>query len=135
MKKISKILVLVLVAAFIVFDALNMQNQEVVKAYNTEASYITIKNSTAFKLENVHVIYNGDKELEVGDIRTSSSETAEILPDDRQITEVKISGEIFNGRKFSGTFSGLVNNDTLLTVDMDEDFSLFVTSNIDDFDY
>lgn len=112
-----------------------MQDQEVVKAYNTEASYITIKNSTAFKLENVHVIYNGDKELEVGDIRTSSSETAEILPDDRQITEVKISGEIFNGRKFSGTFSGLVNNDTLLTVDMDEDFSLFVTSNIDNFDY
>ena len=135
MKKISKILVLVLVAAFIVFGALNMQNQEVVKAYNTEASYITIKNSTAFTLENIHVTYNGDKELEVGDIRTSSSETAEILPDDRQITEVKISGEIFNGRKFSGTFSGLVNNDTLLTVDMDEDFSLFVTSNIDNFDY
>ena len=135
MKKISKILVLVLVAAFIVFGALNMQDQEVVKAYNTEASYITIKNSTAFKLENVHVIYNGDIELEVGDIRTSSSETAEILPDDRQITEVKISGEIFNGKEFSGTFSGIVNNDTLLTVDMDEDFSLFVTSNIDDFDY
>ena len=135
MKKISKILVLVLVAAFIVFGALNMQDQEVVKAYNTEASYITIKNSTAFTLENIHVTYNGDKELEVGDIRTSSSETAEILPDDRQITEVKISGEIFNGRKFSGTFSGLVNNDTLLTVDMDEDFSLFVTSNIDNFDY
>ena len=106
-----------------------------IMAFDTEASYITIKNSTAFKLENVHVIYNGDKELEVGDIRTSSSETAEILPDDRQITEVKISGEIFNGRKFSGTFSGLVNNDTLLTVDMDEDFSLFVTSNIDNFDY
>ena len=42
MKKISKILVLVLVAAFIVFGALNMQDQEVVKAYNTEASYITI---------------------------------------------------------------------------------------------
>lgn len=32
-------------------------------------------------------------------------------------------------------FSGIVNNDTLLTVDMDEDFSLFVTSNIDNFDY
>ena len=135
MKKISKILVLVLVAAFIVFGALNMQDQEVVKAYNTEASYITIKNSTAFTLENIHVTYNGDKELEVGDIRTSSSETAEILPDDRQITEVKISGEIFNGKEFSGTFSGIVNNDTLLTVDMDEDFSLFVTSNIDNFDY
>ena len=135
MKKISKILVLVLAVAVISGCAVNMQNQEVVEAYNTEASYITIKNSTAFTLENVHVIYNGDKELEVGNIRTSSSETAEILPDDRRFTEVKITGEIFNGRKFSGTFSGLINNDTLLTVDMDEDFSLFVTSNIDDFDY
>lgn len=135
MKKISKNLVLVLAAAVISGCAANMQNQEVVEAYNTEASYITIKNSTAFTLENVHVIYNGDKELEVGDIRTSSSETAEILPDDRQLTEVKVTGEIFNGKKFSGTFSGIVNNDTLITVDMDEDFSLFVTSNMDDFDY
>ena len=135
MKKISKNLVLVLAAAVISGCAANMQNQEVVEAYNTEAAYITIKNSTAFTLENVHVIYNGDKELEVGDIRTSSSETAEILPDDRQLTEVKVTGEIFNGKKFSGTFSGIVNNDTLITVDMDEDFSLFVTSNMDDFDY
>ena len=135
MKKISKILVLVLATAVISGCAANMQNQEVVETYNTEASYITIKNSTAFTLENVHVIYNGDKELEVGDIRTSSSETAEILPDDRQLTEVKVTGEIFNGKKFSGTFSGIVNNDTLITVDMDEDFSLFVTSNMDDFDY
>ena len=131
----KKILVLVLAVAVISGCAVNMQNQEVVEAYNTEASYITIKNSTAFTLENVHVIYNGDKELEVGNIRTSSSETAEILPDDRRITEVKITGEIFNGKKFSGTFTGIVNNDTLLKVDMDEDFSLFVTSNIDDFDY
>lgn len=135
MKKNLKILALLFVIAFVVFCSVNMQNQKVVEAYNTEASYITIKNSTAFTLENVHVIYNGDKELEVGDIRTSSSETAEILPDDRRITEVKISGEIFNGKKFSGTFSGIVNNDTLLTVDMDEDFSLYVTSNIDDFGY
>lgn len=135
MKKNLKILVLLLVIAVVAFCSVNMQDQKVVEAYNTEASYITIKNSTAFTLENVHVIYNGDKELEVGNIGTSSSETAEILPDDRRVTEVKISGEIFNGKKFSGTFSGIVNNDTLLTVDMDEDFSLYVTSNIDDFGY
>ncbi len=135
MKKNSKILVLVLAVAVISGCAANMQNQEVVEAYNIEASYITIKNSTAFTLENVHVIYNGDKEIEAGDIRTSSSETAEILLDDRRITEVKVTGEIFNGKKFFGTFSGIVNNDTLITVDMDEDFFLFVTSNIDDFDY
>ena len=101
MKKNSKILALLLAVAFIAFCTVSTRESKVVQAFDTEASYITIKNSTAFTLENIHVTYNGDKELEVGDIRTSSSETAEILPDDRQITEVKISGEIFNGRKFS----------------------------------
>ena len=135
MKKSLKILALVLAVAFVSWGAVNMQNQSVVEAYNTEASYITIKNNTAFKLENVHVTYNGDKELEVGDIRTGSEETADILPDDRRITEVKITGKTSDGKNFSGTFSGIVNNDTLLKVDMDEDFSLFVTANVDDFDY
>ena len=110
MKKNSKILALLLAVAFIAFCTVSTRESKVVQAFDTEASYIAIKNSTAFTLENIHVTYNGDKELEVGDIRTSSSETAEILPDDRRITEVKISGEIFNGRKFSGTFSGIVNN-------------------------
>ena len=80
MKKNSKILALLLAVAFIAFCTVSTRESKVVQAFDTEASYITIKNSTAFKLENVHVIYNGDKELEVGDIRTSSSETAEILP-------------------------------------------------------
>ena len=53
------------------------------------------------------------------------------LLDDRQITEVKVTGEISDEEKFSGTFSGVVNNDTLLTVEVDEDFSVHVTSNID----
>ena len=44
---------------------------------------------TAFKQENVRVTYNGDKEPAVGDIRTGSLKTAEILPDKRRITEVK----------------------------------------------
>lgn len=135
MKKNLKVLVLVLAVAFVSMGAVNMQNQKVVEAYDKEASCITIKNSTAFTLENVHVIYNQDKELEVGNIGTSSSETAEILPDDRRVTEVQVIGEIFNGKQFSGTFSGIVNNDTLLTVEMDEDFSLYVVSNIDDFGY
>lgn len=82
----------------------------------------------------MRVTYNGDKEPAVGDIRTGSLKTAEILPDERRITEVKITGEIPDGKNFSGTFSGIVNNDTLLKIDMDEDFSLFVTAKVDDFD-
>ena len=48
-----------------------------------------------------------------------------------QITEVKVTGEISAGEQFSGIFTGIVNNDTLLTVEMDEDFSMYVASNVD----
>ena len=48
-----------------------------------------------------------------------------------QITEVEVTGEISAGEQFSGIFTGIVNNDTLLTVEMDEDFSMYVASNID----
>ena len=48
-----------------------------------------------------------------------------------QITEVKVTGEISAGEQFPGIFTGIVNNDTLLTVEMDEDFSMYVASNID----
>lgn len=48
-----------------------------------------------------------------------------------QITEVKVTGEISTGEQFSGIFTGIVNNDTFLTVEMDEDFSMYVASNID----
>ena len=108
-----------------------MQKNKEGETVNKEVSYITIKNNTALELKNVRVTYNQDKELEVGNIRNSGSEKAEILSDDRQITEVKVTGEISDEEKFLGTFSGVVNNDTLLTVEVDEDFSVHVTSNID----
>ena len=82
-------------------------------------------------MENVHINYNQNKELEVGNIKSNNSEKAEILSDDRQITEVKVTGEISAREQFSGIFTGIVNNDTLLTVEMDEDFSMYVASNID----
>lgn len=135
MKKNLKISLLVLAITAVFLWGASIKNQKIVEAFNMEASYITIKNSTAFDLENVCVIYNADQKLEAGNIQTGSSEAVDILPDDRRITEVKITGEIFNGKKFSGRFSGIVNNNTILKVDMDEDFSLYVTSNIDDFDY
>lgn len=131
MKRRVKILFVAVAAAALVFGMAKMQKNKVSETVNEEVSYITIKNNTALELENVRVTYNQDKELEVGNIRSSGSEKAEILSDDRQITEVKVTGEIYAGEQFSGIFTGIINNDTLLTVGMDEDFSMYVTSNID----
>ena len=131
MKRRLKILFVAVAAAALIFGMVKMQKNKEGETVNKEVSYITIKNNTALELKNVRVTYNQDKELEVGNIRNSGSEKAEILSDDRQITEVKVTGEISDEEKFSGTFSGVVNNDTLLTVEVDEDFSVHVTSNID----
>ena len=131
MKRRVKILFVAVAAAALIFGMVKMQKNKVSETVNKEVSYITIKNNTAFELENVRVTYNQNKELEVGNIKRSNSEKVEILSDDRQITEVKVTGEISAGEQFSGIFTGIVNNDTLLTVGMDEDFSMYVTSNID----
>ena len=130
-KRRAKILFVAVAAAALIFGMAKMQKNKVSETVNKEVSYITIKNNTAFELENVRVTYNQNKELEVGNIKRSNSEKVEILSDDRQITEVKVTGEISAGEQFSGIFTGIVNNDTLLTVGMDEDFSMYVTSNID----
>ena len=131
MKRRVKILFVAVAAAALIFGMAKMQKNKEGETVNKEVSYITIKNNTALELKNVRVTYNQDKELEVGNIRSSGSEKAEILSDDRQITEVKVTGEISAGEQFSGIFTGIVNNDTLLTVGMDEDFSMYVTSNMD----
>ena len=133
MKRRVKILfvAVAVAAAALIFGMAKMQKNKVSETVNKEVSYITIKNNTAFELENVRVTYNQNKELEVGNIKRSNSEKVEILSDDRQITEVKVTGEISAGEQFSGIFTGIVNNDTLLTVEVDEDFSVHVTSNID----
>ena len=131
MKRNVKILFAAVALAALIFGMVKMQKNKVGETVNKEVSYITIKNNTALELENVRVTYNQNKELEVGNIKRGNSEKAEILSDDRQITEVKVTGEISAGEQFSGIFTGIVNNDTLLTVGMDEDYSMYVTSNID----
>ena len=128
MKRRAKILFVVVAAVALIFGMAKMHKHKVSETVNKEVSYVTIKNNTALELENVHITHNQNKELEVGNIKSNNSEKAEILSDDRQITEVK---EISAGEQFSGIFTGIVNNDTLLTVEMDEDFSMYVASNID----
>ena len=99
MKRRVKILFVAVAAAALVFGMAKMQKNKVGETVNKEVSYITIKNNTALELENVHITYNQNKELEVGNIKSSNSEKAEILSDDRQITEVKVTGEISAGEQ------------------------------------
>ena len=131
MKRKLQILALAVFLSMTMVFSVNVSAKKTADKAESEDAVLTVKNSTVFPLKDIVVIYNHDQELEVEGIPAGETELVDIPKTDRDITEVKISGKFFNGKTFSGTFSGLINNDTLLTVDLDEDFSVFVSSNLD----
>lgn len=83
MKRRAKILFVVVAAVALIFGMAKMHKHKVSETVNKEVSYVTTKNNTALELENVHITYNQNKELEVGNIKSNNSEKAEILSDYR----------------------------------------------------
>lgn len=91
---------------------------------------VTIKNTTPFELQNLTVQYNNEKETTVDVINPGESVKVEVLEDAKPVISVKITGSTKGGMKLSGSFTGLINNETYFSVYLDEDMTLGVNSNI-----
>ena len=93
---------------------------------------ITINNATGYDLTNIHLIYNNNSAMtsDLEAIRSNNSVTAD-LPE-TEVYSVAISGKTSMGQTFSGSFSGLIDNDSSITVSIDESSDLSTTSNIAD---
>ena len=91
---------------------------------------VTIKNTTPFELQNLTVLYNNEKETTVDVINPGESVKVEVLEDAKPVISVKITGSTKGGMKLSGSFTGLINNETYFSVYLDEDMTLGVNSNI-----
>lgn len=91
---------------------------------------VTIKNTTPFELQELTILYNNEKETTVDMINPGESVTAEIPEDTKPVVSVKITGSTKGGMKLSGSFTGLINNETYFMVYLDEDMTLGVNSNI-----
>ena len=91
---------------------------------------ITIKNTTPFELQNLTILYNNEKETTADVINPGESATVEVAEDAKPVVSVKITGSTKGGMKLSGSFTGLINNETYFLVYLDEDMTLGVNSNI-----
>ena len=91
---------------------------------------VTIKNTTPFELQNLTVLYNNEKETTVDVINPGESVKVEVSEDAKPVISVKITGSTKGGMKLSGSFTGLINNETYFMVYLDEDMTLGVNSNI-----
>lgn len=91
---------------------------------------VTIKNTTPFELQNLTVLYNNEKETTVDVINPGESVKVDVLEDAKPVISVKITGSTKGGMKLSGSFTGLINNETYFSVYLDEDMTLGVNSNI-----
>ena len=91
---------------------------------------VTIKNTTPFELQNLTVLYNNEKETTVDVINPGESVKVKVLEDAKPVISVKITGSTKGGIKLSGSFTGLINNETYFSVYLDEDMTLGVNSNI-----
>ena len=111
-------------AAFKVND--NVTYAEQLMAQET----VTIKNTTPFELQNLTILYNNEKETTVDAINPGESMKVEVLEDAKPVVSVKITGSTKGGMKLSGSFTGLINNETYFMVYLDEDMTLGVNSNI-----
>ena len=91
---------------------------------------VTIKNTTPFELQNLTILYNNKKETTVDAINSGESAAVEVVEDAKPVVSVKITGTTKSGMKLSGSFTGLINNETCFSVYLDEDMTLGVNSNI-----
>lgn len=121
------VLVISAVAGLAVFKADdNQAYAEQLMAQDT----ITIKNTTPFELQNLRVLYNNEKEITADVINPGESVKVEVVEDAKPVVSVKIAGSTKGGMKLSGSFTGLINNETYFMVYLDEDMTLGVNSNI-----
>ena len=63
-------------------------------------------------------------------INPGESVIVEVSEDVKPVDSVKIAGSTTGGMKLTGSFTGLINNETCFIVYMDDDMTLGVNSNI-----
>lgn len=93
---------------------------------------ITINNTTGYDLTDLHFICNNDSSMdkELAFVKSGSSASAE-LPES-SVYSIQVSGKAANGKSFSSTFSGVIDNNSSVTVSLDDYANISLISNIAD---
>ena len=97
-----------------------------------QSKTLTLNNTTSYDLTDLHFICNNDSssESELSLVKAGSSVSVE-LPE-TGIYSIQISGKAVNGNSFSNTFSGVIDNNSSVTVSLDDCANISMISNIAD---
>ena len=95
-----------------------------------QSKTLTLNNTTIYDLTDLHFICNNDSssESELSLVKAGSSVSVE-LPE-TGIYSIQISGKAVNGNSFSNTFSGVIDNNSSVTVSLDGCANISMISNI-----
>lgn len=107
----------------------------IVKAEGGEdytATAVTIRNNTPFELENVDSDFGLPETVETECVKPYSEVTVQIPEKVKHATMLKINGTTSEGTTFTNTFNGWMSDDTVVTVQYDEEKNLTVSSNINE---
>lgn len=91
---------------------------------------LSIQNTSGYELKNTTISFNQDPPVNVDSLKSENLATVD-FPSNTYVTTVHISGETVNGQVFSNTFSGFITHTSLLTIYLDDDMNVCVSSNID----
>ena len=97
---------------------------------NYAKTVVTIRNNTPFELENVNADFGVPDAVKTECIKPYSEITVQVPENIKNTTMLKVNGTTGEGKEFAGCFSGWLADDTLVTVQFDEECNFSIFSNI-----
>ena len=93
---------------------------------------ITLNNTSIYDLTDLHFTCNNDASLEAELASVKSGSSASVELPENGVYSIQVSGKAANGKTFSSTFAGVIDNSSSVTVSLDEYANISLISNIVD---
>ena len=132
MRRVLQNLIIAFTVIFLFMGMVLYNKSEYVEASGEYTSNITIRNTSPLELENVQVKFNGAETVTIGAMQSEEKRVIEIPEEAKPAVTVQISGTSNLAGKFAGYFSGRITDGTEVTIYLEEDLTLEVSSNIVD---
>ena len=130
MKRFLQNTVIALVCVFLFAGLFLYNRSEFVEAESQYATSITVRNTTPFELKDVQLQFNNTDPVTVESIQSGETVTVDIPEDARPAVTVRIKGDTDIVGRFTNYFSGRIMSGSEVSVYLDDDMKLGVSSNI-----
>lgn len=132
MKRILQNTVIALVCVFLFAGLFLYNRSEFVEAESQYATSITVRNTTPFELKDVQLQFNNTEPVTVESVQSGEKVIVDIPENARPAVTIRIKGDTDTVGSFANYFSGRIASGSEVSVYLDEDMKLGVSSNIEE---